>query len=170
MFSFTWRPPEGYIVQPFTEFDSLEISMQRVLLQLQDTGDGNQWIILVGLPSSAIERMIDKFDCLGGFHYCFQWEESIGLLKMVPESCHAAANHIVRAIDHQVSLRTNPPSGALWTSTAMYNFDGTKSKQSDQAFLPSSRYSPQSQTYTLASLVIETGVAQSLPRLREHAK
>jgi len=162
--------PDGFEVRPFPGFDRLQVDAEEILRRLQETGDGNQWILLVGLSAPTIEKLGGKEHPLGGVNYRFQCEGRVGLVKVIPGYSHAIANHLIATIDCHVSARTNPPRETKWTSTTMYMVATTKGRHGDQTFLPLSRYSPHLQTCQWPTLVIETGVPQSTPRLREHAK
>jgi hypothetical protein len=162
--------PERFEVEPFTTLDRLQLDAEKILRRLQETGDGNQWIIIVGLPPATIETLSGKEQPLGGLNYRFQWEGSVGLMKLLPRYSDTTANHLIGMIDRHIFARANPPREIKWTSTTMYKVTTNKGKQGDQTFLPLSRYSPHLQTCTWPTLVIETGVPQSLPRLRENAK
>ncbi|KAJ5948562.1 hypothetical protein N7454_001869 [Penicillium verhagenii] len=58
----------------------------------------------------------------------------------------------------------------MWASTTTYKPTANKGKQADQAFIPPRRLPVPGQRHGWPTLVIETGVSESLPRLREDAR
>lgn len=169
--SLTHGLPDGYMVRPFGESARLNVDVAEVLRRFQDNGDGNQWILLVALSSGTIEKLGNQEYPLEELNYRFQWDGTIGLIKVIVASSHVSTtDQLTRSIDHHISAMRNPQRETKWVANTAYKPTATKGKQADQAFLPSSRFSPISPTWMCPTLVIETGVSQSLPRFRENAK
>jgi hypothetical protein len=157
-------------VEPFTSLQRIQFDGENILHRLQEDGDGNQWIIIVALDPSTIEKLSGKEQPLGGLNYRFQFQGSVGLMKFLPEYSDTTANHLIQVIDRQISVRENPPRENMWSSLTMYKVAPNQGKQGDRTLLPWSRCSPQVQPCAWPTLVIETGVPDSLLRLRQNAK
>lgn len=164
--------PTGYIVRAFTHFEQLEADAERILQGLQETQYGNQWIVVIGLSESAIEVLDGEERSLLGTDFRFQWEGSIGLIKVVPSPHNMITDPVTRAVDDRLRAMGVHREDISWAGTTTYKPTPTRGKQGDQAFLPRSRCPCPSRQRPLGwpTLVIETGVSASRPRLREDAK
>ncbi|KGO40059.1 Regulator of G protein signaling superfamily [Penicillium expansum] len=145
------------------------------LLNENENCDGNQWIVVLGLSQRAIEILDgERRDILGGTSFRFQLEGSTGLVKIVPSSTHPMIiNECLTLIDEKLDSMGIPWAGWGWTERATYMLEGndTKGKQPDQAFIPPSRrVARMGLSERWPTLVIETGVSKSLPRLRLNAR
>ncbi|CAG8150695.1 unnamed protein product [Penicillium salamii] len=168
--SFQEGLPDGFMMRPFSESDVLQNTVEQLLRKLQESRDGSQWIILVALTSATVERLADTENPMEGLTYRVQWDGSAALIKVVAGHTHLmVTDELTRAIEHRISVMHNPPIHK-WNGHAAYRPTTTNGKQADQSFLPLSRWSTTSQAWGFPTLVVETGVPQSLLRLRANAK
>lgn len=163
--------PAGYAVRVFSQLKRLQADAERILQSLQENQDGNQWLVVLGLSTSTIRKLDDDHSSLGGVEYRFQWEGSAGLIKVVPSHTHdMTTDQVTRSIDDRLSAMGIRSIDRKWAVTSTYKPTPTKGKQGDQAFIPPSRCPGPQRPAGWPTFVIETGVSESLPRLREDAK
>ncbi|KAJ5327668.1 hypothetical protein N7452_008058 [Penicillium brevicompactum] len=163
--------PMGYVVSPFISPARFQNTVDMVFQDLQESMDGNQWIIVVGLSPALIRRLADAEHPLENLNYRFQWDGVIGLVKVIASYFHIlATTQLVGAIDSQLSAMLNATTHIRWGANTAHEPTAHNGKQPDEAFFPPSRWAPVSQTWSCPTLIIETGVPQSLSRLREDAK
>jgi hypothetical protein len=141
------------------------------LESLKENGNGNQWITVLNLSAQTIQKLDEEHDSsLGGIQYRFQWEGTTGLIKVVPSQAHdATTDKVTRVVDRKLDAMGLDWSNAAWLVTAIYKPTASKGKQADQAFLPPARCPNGLPTSAWPTFVIETGVSESLDRLRENA-
>jgi hypothetical protein len=155
--------------------EGLQVEAEKVLESLKENGNGNQWITVLNLSAQMIHKLDEEHNSsLGGIEYRFQWEGTTGLIKVVPSQAHnATTDKVTRRIDRQLDAMGLNWSEAVWLATATYKPTASKGKQPDQAFLPPARCPirfPRFLSSGWPTFVIETGVSESLNRLRENAK
>lgn len=169
--------PVGHVLHIFSSLNKVQKEAAEIfkLLNENENCDGNQWIVVLGLSQRAIEILDgERRDILGGTSFRFQLEGSTGLVKIVPSSTHPMIiNECLTLIDEKLDSMGIPWAGWGWTERATYMLEGndTKGKQPDQAFIPPSRrVARMGLSERWPTLVIETGVSKSLPRLRLNAR
>ncbi|KAJ6009233.1 hypothetical protein N7522_004249 [Penicillium canescens] len=164
-------PPE-HVVRTFSRLKNLQIEAEKLLESLKKNGNGNQWIVVLNLSTRKIQKLDEEHDSsLGGIQYRFQWEGTTGLIKVVPSKAHdATTDKVTRVIDRKLDAMGLDWSDAAWVATATYKPTTSKGKQADQAFLPPARCPVGLPRSGWPTFVIETGVSESLNRLREDAK
>ncbi|KAJ5845176.1 hypothetical protein N7534_008845 [Penicillium rubens] len=164
--------PADRIVRTFSRFKGLRLKAEQLLKSLQEKGDGNQFIVVLNLSARTIKKLDEEHQSsLGGINYRFQWEGTTGLIKVVPSERHdGITNQISRAIDMKLIAMGLRWSEMVWTGTSTYKPTAGAGKQGDQAFLPPIRCPNGLPSGSWPTFVIETGVSESLPRLREDAK
>ncbi|CAG8892280.1 unnamed protein product [Penicillium egyptiacum] len=156
--------PEGRIVRTFSRMGTLQVEARNILKWFEDHDDGNQWIVVLGLPPNIIERLDnDPHTSLGGVTYRFQWEQTTGLIKVVSSHIHEG---VTRQFANFVTSKLVGMGIPLWFGATTYRFSAGKGKQGDDVFVPPSRCLL---TVGWPTLVIETGFSESLPRLRQDA-
>ncbi|KAJ5963493.1 uncharacterized protein N7479_003369 [Penicillium vulpinum] len=169
------RLPPGHVVLKFS-LSGIRIEGKKICESLKENSDGNQWIVILGLTPKAIEILDDeRCDDLGGISYRFRWEGSTGLIKVIPPGM---IHGIVRQNLSSVIGRKLESMGLSWKewrwigrATHKPAAPVSKGKQADQAFIPPSRFRGRIRPSGLwPTLVIETGVLESLPRLRLNAR
>ncbi|CAG8126052.1 unnamed protein product [Penicillium olsonii] len=162
--------PDGFILRPFSESDSLKFTFDILLEKIQEDGDGSQWIILVALAPPTVNRLADPVHPMENLSYRAQWEGAAALIKVVADCSHLMmTDELTRAIDYHIAIMQNPPAHK-WNANAAHMVTPTKGIQADDSFSPQCRLPGPLQTSTCPTLVIETGLPLSLPRLRENAK
>ncbi|KAE8423842.1 hypothetical protein BDV36DRAFT_289939 [Aspergillus pseudocaelatus] len=106
---------------------------------------GNQWILILGLTQKAIDRLDSEKDCLNGVSFRLEWDGTRGLIKVMPGAGHEMPTNDFTLVVFG-ALRA---MGLYWE---------------DIRWGGATRYrSP-------PTLIIETGVSESLPKLQEDAK
>ncbi|CAI7570042.1 unnamed protein product [Penicillium manginii] len=164
-------PPE-HVVRTFSGLKNLQIEAEKLLESLKENGNGNQWIVVLNLSTRTIQKLDEEHDSsIGGIQYRFQWEGTTGLIKVVPSKAHnETTDKVTRVIDRKLDAMGLDWSDAAWVATATYKPTTGKGKQADQAFLPPARCPIGLPSSGWPTFVIETGVSESLNRLREDAK
>ncbi|KAJ5100717.1 hypothetical protein N7456_006769 [Penicillium angulare] len=166
--------PDGCTLRISPKIKQIQVAAKEILdlLEANEDTNGNQWLVILGLSPSTIRKLDDDHSSLGGMEYRFQWEGSTGLIKVVPSHSHdMATDYLTRAVDVRlVIMGIHDPGDRRWASTATYKPTAAKGKQGDQTFLPPSRCPTYTQRAGWPTFVIETGVSESIPRLREDAK
>lgn len=162
--------PHGYVMRSFTTFKQLQIDASNILKALQDNeNDGNQYLLLLGLSKRSIERLDNRG--LSGLVYRFQWEGTVGLIKVIPSNEHeATTDQATRTIDEYLMAMGIRSVDRRWAMSTTYKTTASKGKQADQCFTPPGRCASPGVPVGWPTFVIETGVSESLPRLREDAR
>jgi hypothetical protein len=157
-------------MRTFITFKQLQTDTSNILKVLQDNeNDGNQYLVLLGLSKRSIERLDNRG--LSGLAYRFQWEGTVGLIKIVPTNGHdITTDQTTRAIDEHLMAMGIRSVDRRWAMSTTYKPTASKGKQADQCFIPPGRCASPGQPVGWPTFVIETGVSESLPRLREDAK
>jgi hypothetical protein len=165
--------PEGYELVTFTNFKKLAQAAIYIFNQLDTHEDeGNQFLVVLGLSSHARDRLINRKDNLG-VSFRFMWDGSIGILKVLPSRTHSATTSELRAeIAEKIDSMGVHRLQTAWGSTTTHEGTvSTKGKEADESFHPPPRFPvPGQQSEPWPTLVIETGVSESLAKLREDAK
>ncbi|KAJ5932356.1 hypothetical protein N7516_006845 [Penicillium verrucosum] len=118
--------------------------------------------------TSSSERLFEDHDCLKGVNYRFEFEGDTGILRVIPGYRH---EYTTTGLQQQVILQL--ASIGLnrqyrWGGATPYN-SLSRNKEGDQVFSPSTRW-PSSTSLQWPTVVVETGVSESLRRLRQDAK
>ncbi|CAI7623345.1 unnamed protein product [Penicillium glandicola] len=163
--------PEGHIVCNFS-LKLLKVEAQNIMEWFEQNDDGNQWIVVPGLRGPTITKLADDhYTSLGGVTYRFQWEGSTGLIKVVPSGPHVSStDRFVDVVKSKISAMGMPYEESLWVGSKTYRPAVGKGKEGDQAFVPPSRCTTGIRNVGRPTLVVETGVSESLPHLRQDAK
>ncbi|KAJ5682071.1 uncharacterized protein N7477_002011 [Penicillium maclennaniae] len=169
----TMSYPDSAIVGPSSLMANLPHGYKdtsNILKALQDNKEnGNQYLVLLGLSKRDIERLDDRG--LSGLDYRFQLEGTVGLIKVVLSHAYDATTDLVtRTIDIYLIAMGIPLVDRQWAMSTTYKPTASKGKQADQYFTPPCRSASPGQPIGWPTFVIETGVSESLPRLREDAK
>lgn len=164
--------PEDRIVRTFSRLKLLKVEAQKIMESFEQNDDGNQFIVVLSLRQPTIEKLAnDHHTSLGGVTYRFQWEGSTGLIKVVPSGSHElATDRFVDAVKSNLRGMGIRSEESVWVGAKTYTPAMGKGKEGDQAFVPPSRCNNGVTTAGRPTLVIETGVSESLPRLRQDAR
>lgn len=80
--------PPGYAVRTFSHIRRLQNDAVDFLNTLKANGEqGNQFLVVRGLTKPAIERLDNDRRSLG-VSYLFQWDGSVGIIKIIPGDAH----------------------------------------------------------------------------------
>lgn len=162
--------PSNYLTSFRPRLKQLQQTAEQIFESLKENPDGNQWLVLFGLTPATIQRL-DTDQSILGVDYRFQWEDTTGLLKIVHSHAHnITTDQIIRSIDDRLSTMGIRFVHRTWGATSTHKPTTAKGKQGDQIFLPPSRCPSPGQPAGWPTFAIETGVSESLPRLREDAK
>ncbi|GMG03514.1 unnamed protein product [Aspergillus oryzae] len=161
--------PRNCRTETFSNFKRLSTVINSVYDELvEHHGEGNQWIVVLGLSRNAIRRLGDERS-RDGKSFRFEHDGSTGIIK-VPGPGHEITTDRVKTKISFLMLRMGIEDQYWVVATRYQGTGGSKSKEGDQGFLPPTRQP----VGTLATgvcpfptLVIETGVSESLPKLRE---
>lgn len=150
---------------------SLRHEARRIIEWFQDHTDGNQWIVVIGLTSILIETLTTGRNALNGVPYRFQWEGTTGLIKVVPRGEHEiATSQFTTVIHDELKAMGLPRKEVVWVGSKTYRSGTSSGKEADNSYLPPSRHTRPIENAGYPSLVIETGVSESLGRLRQDAR
>lgn len=162
--------------QTFTTMESLITAARTIQTQLTRNSTTNQYLLVQDLPTDMLNSLIEDKNALDGITFRFTFEGSTGLIKIIPAKHTAVTRELAKTILLECLLAGVPSKEEIyWTggSTAPTMYKAAagdanskdKGKQPDDSFLPLTR-----QPHGWPTLVIESGIPQSLPRLREDAK
>ncbi|KAK6812994.1 hypothetical protein RU639_010809 [Aspergillus parasiticus] len=167
--------PQGYQLRSFSSCSTskqLQKAVKFIYDQLeQNDWQGNQWLVLMGMSRAAIERLSNDPDCLSGIAFRFMWTGTTGLIKVVPSISHDLTTSGVDHLIHGKCIRMGVADNDLvWGHTVTTpGTVTTHGKQPDDCFFPPNRQPLGGQFNGWPSLVIETGVSESLAKLRRDA-
>jgi hypothetical protein len=72
--------PQEYILKTSSCFKDLQVATKAIFDSLNANGEeGNQFIVVISLTKSALERLDNDKSCLGGISYRFMWMKPLGL-------------------------------------------------------------------------------------------
>ncbi|GIC87096.1 uncharacterized protein Aud_003477 [Aspergillus udagawae] len=167
--------PQSYQLRSFSSFSTpkkLQLAVKAIYDQLeQNNWQGNQWLVIRGMSQAAIDRLSNRRDCLLGIGFRFMWIGTTGIIKVVPSSAHDLTTSAVsQYIDRQCIRMGVPDSDIVWGLTVTTPGTVTTSgKEPDNCLFPPNRLPLGGQLNGWQSLVIETGVSESLEKLRQDA-
>lgn len=153
--------PEGRIVRTISRMKAPQVEAEDIM-KLFEGHDGNQWIVVLGLRPNIIERLDNNpHTSLEGVAYRFQWEQTTGLIKVVPSPVHeGVTRQFAKFVTSKLVCMGIPLEDNLWFGVKAYHPATGKGKQGDDVFVPHSRCLP---TIGWPTLVIETEVSVYLP-------
>lgn len=171
--------PPNCTPQAFTTMDSLITAAHTIQPQLttNSTGNKNQYLLVQNLPQAIIDNLIEDKNALDGIPFRFTFEGNTGLIKIIPAEHTAVTRKLAETILQECLLAGVPSkeeihwarvgAGAAPTTYKVVTGanDKNKGKQPDESFLPLTR-----QPSGWPTLVIESGLPESMQCLREDAK
>lgn len=156
----------------FTDFRHLTVAAREIISKLKENDcDGNQYLVVFNLSKYAADKLLEDPDALGGIPFRFALDGNVGRIKVVPTPAHDCTTDNLRdEIGSEVLRMGVPRDNRQWgQTTTNAGSVGNKAKQPDQCFYPGSRRPVFSQFQGYPTLVVETGVTESLARLRGDA-
>lgn len=164
--------PSNYALVHFHRFQQIKTAAKQVLDALVEDTEGNQFIVVLGLPETARQRLDSEENYLDGISFRFMWESNTGLIKVIPTAEHEVILDAIRGefefiCRSQMGIPKNEITFGM--ATTHKPTIGNKGKQPDQCFWPPSRKPRPGQRFGWPTLIIEVGVSESLRRLREDA-
>ena len=166
--------PDSCEVLIFTNFEALRKAVSLVVDKLNQNDDnGNQFIVIHRLTKHARHRLDEEKDILGST-FRFMWEGETDIVKVVPSAAHDyATDDLSRTISRACEGMGVPVLQIAWGISTTHpggkSGDQGKGKQADQCLSPLPRQPINGQVTGWPTLAIETGVSESLPRLRQDA-
>ncbi|KAB8256870.1 hypothetical protein BDV32DRAFT_160873 [Aspergillus pseudonomiae] len=130
--------PHNHRTETFSNWRRLSAAINMVYEQLvEHCGEGNQWIIVLGLSRNAIQRLGDERS-RDGISFRFEHDGSTGIIK-VPGPGHEITTDRVKTKISFLMLRMGIED-QYWVAATRYQATGgSKSKEGDQGFLPPAR-------------------------------
>ncbi|GIK05235.1 hypothetical protein Aspvir_009339 [Aspergillus viridinutans] len=166
--------PDDYITHPFTSLSKLNIEAERVLERLNQNDDaGNQYILVLNLPRAIRTHLDEDKNVLQGINFRLMFDGTTALIKIVPSHPHEYATSRLRDnITFSAVLAGMSMDDILWSGKTTHrpSVAANKGKEADDCFIPPTRQAGRNQPPGWPSLVIETGVSESLTRLRQDAR
>lgn len=161
--------PADIPVHCFSNFRQLTVAATGIISKLKDNDyGGNHYLVVLDISKYAADKLFDDPDALGGIPFHFTLGGNVGRIKVVPTPAHACITDNLRDEIGSDMLRMGVPrDDRQWGKTSSNPGSvSTKAKQPDQCFYPGTRRPVYSQFQGYPTLVVETGVSESLPRLR----
>ncbi|OJJ46425.1 hypothetical protein ASPZODRAFT_16191 [Penicilliopsis zonata CBS 506.65] len=146
---------------------------QNVLDNLNRNDDsGNQFIVILGIPNAVQTQLDENRNSLDGIPFRFMFDGSTGLIKIIPSYAHAAATHkFVDTITYTGAALGVPLNDIGWAGNTTFRTTvDNKGKQPDNCLLPSTRQGRGGQPPGWPTMVLESGVSESLSKLHEDAR
>ncbi|KAI9926367.1 hypothetical protein MW887_004131 [Aspergillus wentii] len=163
--------PKDHILYTFITIKALENIAENILDKLdRNENQGNQYLVVLGLTKPAYARLAGDDPRLGSIPYRITLDGSIGIIKLIPSCSHqAVASDLQQQIQRILTTIGVPFSDYAWRRSAIYTgLSSSTQKEPDECLVPGSRM-PTGSTQGWPTLVIETGISESLPRLRNDA-
>lgn len=160
--------PKAYQSCFFEGIPKLRRTSQRVLNEFEETR--NQYLVVYHLPQDIMEKIDNREISLGvSFRFMFFTRDRLGIIKIMPGMEHDCSTERLKDTMMADLLAMGVDFNAMtWALSTTYQgrYCG---KQPDHQLVPTSRLPPpgQRQVAPVApTLVIETGVSESLEKLR----
>lgn len=165
--------PHDYALVHFHSFRQIKAAARQLLDALvQNQGCCNQFIAVLSLSETARKRLDNEKGCLDGIFFRFMWEGNTGLIKVIPTAEHGCVTQAIQS-EIEAILRFGmgiPRSEVMFgMSTTHQPTVENKGNQPDGCFWPPLRQPGPGRPHGWPTLAIETGVTESLQRLREDA-
>ena len=162
--------PDNYMVQVFSSMKRLRVAANEVFTSLDNKQSTNQWLLVLGLSSPVIRRLDEDRNCLERINYRFQWQGRSGLIKVIPTNQHETiTTRVMFSVNDALAAMGLHWKDSEWVGHITYKSNLAKGKQPDNAFVPPSRCTTTLSTIGWPTLVIETGMSESLSQLRADA-
>jgi hypothetical protein len=149
--------PPGYVVRTFSNIRRLQTDANDVLTTLEANGNqGNQFLVVRDLTKPAIKILDNDRSSLGGVSYRFQWDGSVGIIKIIPGAAHHFTTmNVLQVLTLQLNAMGIPMTDSAWGGATTYKPQATTGKQADQIFTPGTRAPRQGKICGWPTLVIE---------------
>ncbi|CAI7661240.1 unnamed protein product [Penicillium discolor] len=146
--------PSGVVTRIFSRLKYVQLEAEKITetLEKDEEENGNQFLVLLKISPRISELLFEDHECLKGVNYRFEFEGDTGLLQKV--------NLQLDSMGLNEQYR--------WGGATRYE-SPSRDKEGDQVFSPSTRW-PSSTMLQWPTVVVETGVSESLPRLRQDAR
>lgn len=164
--------PAGCEIITFSNLERLKASAKFIVDKLSENDEeGNQFLVVLGLPNSMKKRLEDDKNALEVASFRFMSHEDTGIIKLLPPVSHDYTTDFFRRKIEQECIQMGvPEQDFAWGRTTTHpGAAGNSSKQPDECFNPAPRLPSNGVLNGWPTLVIETGVSESLPRLRQDA-
>ena len=164
--------PENCITQTWKNFPLLRQAANEVFNLLQENDlAGNQFIVVHGLSKHAIEQFTndENVQLLGGIKYRFALEGVVGVIKIVPSGGHERSTDDLMRMMDKVFLTMGFSSKANYSWAGATRHSGMVSnseREPDQCLFPAALCPTVDKFNGWPTLVLETGVSESLPWLQ----
>ncbi|KAJ5818347.1 hypothetical protein N7474_003938 [Penicillium riverlandense] len=159
--------PKDYQSCFFEGIQKLRRTSQRVLNEVNETG--NQYLVVYHLPQDIMEQIDSREISLGvSFRFMFCTRDRLGIMKIIPSGEHDQSTEKLKDTMMIDLLAMGVNFHAMtWSVSTTYQ-GGYCGKQPDQQLIPTSQIPPRPLRVSPVSptLVIETGVSESLAKLR----
>ncbi|KNG86654.1 hypothetical protein ANOM_005674 [Aspergillus nomiae NRRL 13137] len=133
-------------------------------------GTGNQWLVVLGLTKKAIEKLASHENGLRGIAYRFQWEGTVGIIKIIPGYSHECPTQdFAMAINDQLAAMGVRRNDRTWGGGTTYSPTCNTGKEANEIFTPFNRR-PFRGIVDWPTLVIETGARESYRKLQEDVR
>lgn len=161
--------PVTSILRPYRSIQQIRLAAKEILDGLVSNQGGNQFIVLLNVPDDIAQRL--ETENLLGVQFRTLREGAVMLIKVVPSGQHDYPTSNIRSmISDDISRIGYRWDEYQWGSTALHEKTASnRSKMPDECLYPPTRRPEHNQPRHWPTFVIETGVSESLPRLRTDA-
>ncbi|CAG8343840.1 unnamed protein product [Penicillium nalgiovense] len=162
--------PTDAVVRVFENLEHVKLEAETIVQKFEQDAEysGNQFLVLLKLHPQAAERLFSDHRCLEGVDYRFEFEDDTGVLRLVPGYKHEyTTSGLLQKINLQLD-RMGLNEHYRWGGATRYK-STARGKEGDQVFSPAQRW-PSSNGLSWPTVVIETGVSESRPKLVEDAR
>ncbi|KAF9893089.1 hypothetical protein FE257_012500 [Aspergillus nanangensis] len=163
--------PSNYVLVHYHNFSNLKVAVNNVHNALERDEDTNQYILILGLPESVSKRLLDEDAPFGNIHVRLVLDGTSAVIK-IPSAIHeACTSEIMFEIKMNCCNMGTPAADVMLGGTTTHKrLNGQRAKQPDQCLWPTGRQPLAGNPQGWPTLVIETGVSESLSHLQEDAR
>lgn len=166
--------PADCVPRTWRNFRDLGRAVNEVYQKLQENDhSGNQSVVL-GLSNRnhAIQKLASDGGVFGGIRFWFMFEDSAGVIKVIPSAAHDVTTESLAGMitERSYSMGLRIFADYKWGGSTKHGPTvAVKSKEADHCLWPANRAPTVNRFSGWPTLIFETGVSESLPRLRTDA-
>jgi hypothetical protein len=162
--------PTDAVIRVFENVQHVKLEAETIVQKFEQDVEysGNQFLVLLKLRPQMAERLFNDHHYLEGIDYRFEFEGDTGVLRLVPGYKHEyTTSGLLQKINLQLD-RMGLNEHYRWGGATRYK-STARGKEGDQVFSPAQRW-PSSNGLSWPTVVIETGVSESRPKLVQDAR
>lgn len=163
--------PSNYVRVHYQSIAKLKSSVANLHDSLEKSNaEGNQFILVLGLLENIRTRLLDD-DAPLGIHVRLVLDGTSAVIKVPSAEHDACTRGLANEIERNCLGMGVPITDFMMGGTTTHKrAGGQRAKMPDECLWPASREHGTDRPHGWPTLVIETGVAESLPRLEQDAR